>query len=354
MGLRLVRENGCWHVTGRLNGVRVRRSTRLPDTAAYKAMAEKERLAIERGIFEKGAGKSYVPVETFKDAAKGYESWRKMEGRLTYETERVVERLVNGWGEVKLIDITRGAIETYAMREWAGLKPGSVRRYLNVMRAILRHAQKNVSGFDGVEVPIPRVNDARDTHFDEVQANAFLEWAKRERAELYPHFVTLIDTGVRLNEMMALRITSFGAGVVKVRRSLKTGKTITRDIPLSEEMVRLVEGWKGRRPGSKLYVVGKGVAKWDVTRTGIALNKALREGCKAIGLDHLAEGETSMRVHDLRHTFAYLTAKAGADVGDLQYLMGHEDVSMTMRYRGFIQSRARTYVGLARRVAAEG
>jgi integrase len=192
------------------------------------------------------------------------------------------------------------------------------------------------------------VNDARDTHFDEVQANAFLDWAKREREELYPHFLTLIDTGVRLNEMMALRVTSFGGGVVRVRRPLTSGKTLTRDIPLTEDMEELVRGWKGKRATSKLYAVGSGETKWDVNRLGLALNRALREGCAAIGLESLAEGDGRMRVHDLRHTFAYLTAKAGADVGDLQYLMGHEDISMTMRYRGFIQSRARTYVGRAR------
>ena len=62
----------------------------------------------------------------------------------------------------------------------------------------------------------------------------------------------------------------------------------------------------------------------------------LRDGCAAMGLP--STGEESMRPHDLRHTFAYLTAKAGADLGDLQYLMGHEDISQTMRYRGFIKA----------------
>lgn len=351
MALKLVRENGFWHVTGRVNGVRVRRSTRLPDSASYKAMAEKERLAIERGIYE-GGRLGYVPVETFKDAADAYRSWLHMEKRLTGETERMIEWFVKDWGEVKLIDITRGAITTYAARKWPDLKPGSVRRYLNVMRAVLRHAKKNVSGFDGVEVPIPRVNDARDTHLDEDQANAFLRWVRKEHRRLWPHFVTLIDTGVRLSEMLAIRGSDFGDDVLRVRRSLPSGKTLTRDIPLSEDMKTMRDWWKHKGVHERLYVgSGTGKTKGDAKRVGRELNAVLREGCGAIGLTHLAEGDGRIKVHDLRHTFAYLTAKAGADLGDLQYLMGHEDVSMTMRYRGFIQSRARTYVGRARRVA---
>ena len=92
-----------------------------------------------------------------------------------------------------------------------------------------------------------------------------------------------------------------------------------------------------------LSLTGSALTAMLATKT---LNKILKEGCKAMGLPH--EGDAAMRVHDLRHTFAYLTAKAGADIGDLQYLLGHEDISQTMRYRGFIQSRARTFVSSMR------
>ena len=77
---------------------------------------------------------------------------------------------------------------------------------------------------------------------------------------------------------------------------------------------------------------------------GIALNapamsdkmrRILREGLAAIGV------KRGVRVHDLRHTFAFLCGSAGVDIADLQVLMGHSNISMTMRYRGFIQSRAK-------------
>jgi integrase len=81
-----------------------------------------------------------------------------------------------------------------------------------------------------------------------------------------------------------------------------------------------------------------------------ALNIELKAACKELGFPY--QGDEAIRCHDLRHTFAYLCASNGADLGDLQYLLGHSDISMTMRYRGFIQSRARNAVANMRTVSA--
>ena len=47
------------------------------------------------------------------------------------------------------------------------------------------------------------------------------------------------------------------------------------------------------------------------------------------------------RFHDLRHTFASYLVMKGVDIRTVQYLMGHKDIKMTMRYshlsRGHIQ-----------------
>ena len=68
------------------------------------------------------------------------------------------------------------------------------------------------------------------------------------------------------------------------------------------------------------------------------LNSILRALLRGIGVSR------NVRVHDLRHTFAYLLAQSGADLGDIQLLMGHKDISQTMRYRGWIRSRAEKHI----------
>ena len=105
-------------------------------------------------------------------------------------------------------------------------------------------------------------------------------------------------------------------------------------------MRELRDRFMGQNHDGPLYPAALGGAWSNANGASATLNKVLNKGIKAIGVDD----DEGFRVHDLRHTFAYLTAKAGADLGDLQLLMGHSDISMTMRYRGFILSRARTYV----------
>ena len=68
------------------------------------------------------------------------------------------------------------------------------------------------------------------------------------------------------------------------------------------------------------------------------LNSILRALLRGVGVTR------NVRVHDLRHTFAYLIAQGGADLGDIQLLLGHKDISQTMRYRGWVRSRAEKYI----------
>ncbi|MGH9777422.1 MAG: tyrosine-type recombinase/integrase, partial [Candidatus Acidiferrales bacterium] len=43
-------------------------------------------------------------------------------------------------------------------------------------------------------------------------------------------------------------------------------------------------------------------------------------------------GISKLRFHDLRHTFATRLVAAGVDIVTVKELMGHRDISMTMRY----------------------
>ena len=346
MTLKLTRNNGHWYVTGTLVGQRVRQSTRLPDTPSYRAMAEKERLKIEQEIINGSFGHQVVRT-TFQEACDAYVSWQRVEGKSVIDQQRKLDKLCEQWGNVRLTDITNQAIQVYVKNEWGHLAPNSIKRYLNDFRAVLNHARKSIQGFNGVDIPMPRVKDARDIHFDEAQANAYLEWVQENHPYYYPHYLTLIDTGVRLNEMLGLRSTAFNTDVVRVRRRLvRSGKTQSRDIPLTADMKSLATRFRRLKATDTLYTTSKGLPFSSADSASATLCGVLKEGCEAMGLPHT--GKEAMRVHDLRHTFAYLTARNGCDLGDLQYLLGHEDIGQTMRYRGFIQSRARTFVGSLR------
>ena len=222
----------------------------------------------------------------------------------------------------------------------AGLKPGSVLRYLNSFKAMMNHAHERGWLEHRLKVPMPSVDDARDEHFDAKEANEFLTWVRAKRPEHEVAFTLLIDTGLRLGE--ALRITwrdvKLEEGFIAVRK-MTHSKTRQREVPLSEALRHLlVEKKREGVKGSDYLVISKKGQPWkDANSASAGLGIALKEGCRAMGLEPL-------RVHDLRHTFAFLAAKNGADLGDLQQMLGHERLDMTLRYRGFMPNRSRSII----------
>ena len=341
--LKIKKDNGYWHIAGTFMGERVRRTTGLRATQGMKSLAEKLRVAAEKDI----ADGKYGPVkthETWRDAYHAYRAWKMMEKRWTVRQERKLDKMCDFWGDVRLTEIDQAAINAYVMLTWGHLEPGTIRRYLNDFLAVLSYADERLEEYKSPKIKRPVADDARDIHLEESEANELLDWIAAERPEYHPHLVTLVDTGLRLGEMMRLKPKSFRDEdhLLVVKRTHGKTKTITRQIPYTPAMRVLANRFRAMPSGATLYPSKLGGAWSGDNAASATLNTALKQGCKAIGLPY--EGEEKIRVHDLRHTFAYLTAKAGADLGDLQLLLGHSDISMTMRYRGFISSRATTYV----------
>tara|TARA_R100000935_G_scaffold58591_1_gene96415 strand:- start:3078 stop:4142 length:1065 start_codon:yes stop_codon:yes gene_type:complete len=344
MPIKIIKESGYYHIRGTFMGERVRRTTGLRSTVALRPAAEKFRVAAEKEIIEGTFGQEAVH-ETFRDAAHEYLLWKRMESKIDKRTETKIANLVRYFGDDKLIDIDNGDVATFITTEWRHMKPGSVKRYLNDLIAILRYADSRIKSYHAPTIKRPYVDDERTVHLEMEEAVELLEWFKTERPHYYPHFTTLVSTGVRLGELLTLKPRSFSHNkqvtMVRKRASGSKTKTLMRDVPMTPDMVEIGLMMQHKPVGEPVFQSPKGPWK-DANCASGQLNPELHRACKELGFPH--EGEEAIRVHDLRHTFAYLTASAGADLGDLQYLMGHSDISMTMRYRGFIQSRARTYV----------
>lgn len=268
---------------------------------------------------------------TFKDTVKEYRQFKHMEGRLNLDMERRISRIENYWAGKSLDKINTKSITDWSfyMAKHKSLQPNTIKRELNQFKAILKYYEKIDTRFKCPHIQMPRVNDERDSHLEAHQATAVIRFVAKNFPEFYPHFLILIDTGARLGEMLNGNTASFSDNTFKIRRQHQ-GKTIYREIPLTDDMIKLRD---------------KGLPKlniWNSPQVASAtLGNILKKACDELGYERI-------RLHDLRHTFAYLTAKAGADLGDLKYLMGHSDISMTLRYRGFIPSRASSSVRSAR------
>ena len=106
---------------------------------------------------------------------------------------------------------------------------------------------------------------------------------------------------------------SFGKGVITVEQS-KSGRI--RHISMNQDVVDALQKVEGPRSGPVFK--WKGDAIQSITRSfGTALRQAGIRPC---------------RFHDLRPTFATNLVLGGVDLVTVKELLGHADITMTMRY----------------------
>ena len=168
------------------------------------------------------------------------------------------------------------------------------------------------------------------------------------QSKYYNYFRILAATGLRPSEALGLQIRDIKSDVLEIRRGwtidgyspLKT-KAAKRDIPISEELKKILleqrdksafvtkEGW--------LFPTAKKVPSMNALQC--ALKRILKQTTEwEIG------GKTNQKklavvrppvkcsLYDFRHTFATLMAESGMNPKTLQYIMGHTDISITLKY----------------------
>lgn len=278
-----------------------------------------------------------------------YDSWIKGKTRTVREgTLQVYRRSYDTHirpllGRMKLVDIKvyhcQQVVETMAD---AGLHSSTIDTARRVLKSLLDDAVENQiisaspcgkSVKSSIGKP-PRKRDAltRD------QQRALLTSAQSDEYGI--QFVFLIQTGVRISELTALRWedVDLSKRVIHIRRSMRydSGRWIVgptksksgeRIIPLSDEAVRILE--RQRAFDRKMKVVG---IEWGDL---VFLNKKGRPISDHVYNAHLAKvcksaGIPRCSVHILRHTFATRCIEAGLSVKTLQTVMGHASITITM------------------------
>jgi len=235
--------------------------------------------------------------------------------------------------ETKLASVRYVDLETYRTHLSRKLtRHGTVRKVASVNREIacLHHLftkgvewelmEKNP--FDKGKGLIQKENNKRYRFLTEDEIEKLLDECEGKK-HLHRIVECALNTGMRRNEILSLKWAQVKDGLIYLQEKVKNNEA--RQIPINDRMNEIFKEIRKEQGLSSKHVFtyqhGKKsnpvpIHRVDRSFKG-ALSRAKIEDCK---------------FHDLRHTFASHLVMRGATLREVQELLGHTTVTMTLRY----------------------
>lgn len=249
-------------------------------------------------------------------------------------------------GNKKLLDIRGEHIQKlYNDLQNEELAVSSIKIISAVLNGCFKQAMKNglIERNPVLLATLPReaAKAPRRVFTPEEQA-LFMEYAKE--SYLYNLFALALRTGMRSGELRGLKAGDIDkkSRVIHVRRTLKyepsrgffedspKTRTSLRDIPLTEEMLTILEEQKRVLPASKVVQLDEYVFHTEEARP---ISRERLQGEIDRVLERMErDGKQIERFtpHCFRHTFATRAIENGMQPQTLKAILGHSTLSMTM------------------------
>jgi integrase len=231
---------------------------------------------------------------------------------------------------------------------------------VNREMAILHHVfQKGVewemiekSPFEHGRGIFSKENNTRTRYLTQDEITRLLNNAPEHLKDI---IICAIHTGMRKSEILSLKWSQIKNGFIYLTRT-KTDES--RQVPISEELKKLFEDLHRKQATKSDYVfryerVSKKEGPEKVVK--LVLNKNPMGDIKHSFTNALKKaGIEDCRFHDLRHTCASHLVMNGASLKDVQEILGHKDMTMTLRYAHLSQEHKKKAVNLLNGLTAGG
>lgn len=236
--------------------------------------------------------------------------------------------------DTRIGDIGAAQIDKYkAIRLSEGLSPKTVTNHLSILSKLLKVAKRwgdleSVPSFDYPKVTKPEYEWLRKPHCRALVGAA--------EPKIETMTVLAWQTGMRLGEMLGLAwdAIDWDARTLRVQRayvekSMGTPKSLEsqRTIPLTDLALETLREHREERAECDEWCFvwdGELLSKWRVW-------DPLKRAWAAAEIEHCKPGW-----HRLRHSFASQLASDGVSIAKISKLLGHADISTTMRYAHLI------------------
>jgi integrase len=317
-------KRGCWYVHINENGGRREFSTGSADGGEAQAFLGKI-LADRRHEARTGPPErrevliSDVLADYLEDRGDNQTQPATVAGR--------VVKLLNFWEYKFVNEITPAKVKDYAKA--SGVKPGTLRRELGILRAALNHAVKHERLKDAPFIQLPPAPPGRERWLTRNEAARLLWHSRAAKSDTRPYLTLYIRlalyTGARPGALLQLRwpqvkFDQGNYGVIDFNppgrvRTIKGRPRIPMNAKIRAMMLR-AKATHGSDLGPVLNRAGK-----QIEDLGGSFESALDRA-----------GIEDVTPHTMRHTCGTWMAQRGVKLWDIGGWLGHKDTRTTAIY----------------------
>ena len=229
-------------------------------------------------------------------------------------TDYILRKLKQSLGTVPIKDLTSDNVSAMVVTLRKTVKPATVNRHVQFLRAVLRRAQ-NVWNLETAEINwnshLLKEPPSRDRWLTVEETSRLVDEAA---SHLKPLIIFTLLTGVRKNNCLNLNWKSIDLTNNVITLIVKGNRR--QLITISKELKKLLESLGPKEEGAVFLRDGKPVR---------SIRTAFEAACRRASID-------DFRWHDLRHHFATSMRRSGADLTLIKEALGHQNMETTLRY----------------------